>query len=60
MPLVILTRFTAADSGHVWMLIKGYVNHLCGETLTDLRMGVPAHVTNFARMSVMDTETTYM
>jgi hypothetical protein len=33
-------RFTTLDYGHVCMLIKGYINHLFGETPTDLRMGV--------------------
>jgi hypothetical protein len=36
------TRFTAADPGHVWMLIKGYINELFGETSIDLRMGLPS------------------
>jgi hypothetical protein len=27
------------------MKIKGYIDHLCGETPTDLRMGVPASTT---------------
>jgi hypothetical protein len=30
---------------------------MCGETPTDLRMGVPAHTTNFACLSVTLTET---
>jgi hypothetical protein len=41
----------------VWMSIKSYGTQLCGETLNDLRMGVPAPTTNFASMSVMLTET---
>jgi hypothetical protein len=33
-------HFTIANSRHVWILIKGYVNQLCGKTPTDLRIGV--------------------
>jgi hypothetical protein len=36
------SRFTSVDSGHVRMLIRGYINHLCGRTPTDLRTGIPA------------------
>jgi hypothetical protein len=50
--LSFFTRFTAADSIHVWILIKGYINQLCGETPTVLRMGFPAHATNFDGMTV--------
>jgi hypothetical protein len=39
------------------MLIKGYVNHMCGETPTDLRMGVPALATNVVGLTVTLTET---
>jgi hypothetical protein len=39
------------------MLIKGYINYLCGKAATDLRMGVPAPATNFAGLSVTLTET---
>jgi hypothetical protein len=39
------------------MLIKGYINHLCGETPTDLRMGVPAPTTNSVGLSVTLIET---
>jgi hypothetical protein len=39
------------------MLIKGYVNQLCGETRTDLRMGVPTHVTNLGGLSATLIET---
>jgi hypothetical protein len=42
------------DYGHVWMLIKGYIYQLCGETL---RMGVPASTRDFVGMSVTLTET---
>jgi hypothetical protein len=51
------SRFTIVDSSHVWMLIGGYINHLCGETPTDLRMGVSAPTTNFVGLSVTLTET---
>jgi glyceraldehyde-3-phosphate dehydrogenase/erythrose-4-phosphate dehydrogenase len=39
------------------MMIKGYINELCGEKLTDLRMRVPTHTTNVAGMSVTMIET---
>jgi hypothetical protein len=40
------------------MLIKGHINHLCGETPTSLRMDIPAPTTNFAGPTVMSlTET---
>jgi hypothetical protein len=50
-------RFTASDCGRMWMLIKGYINQLCGETPSCLRMGVPAPKANFVGMSVTETET---
>jgi hypothetical protein len=34
-------RFSSVDSGHVWLLIRGYINQLSGETPTDLRVGTP-------------------
>jgi ADP-ribose pyrophosphatase YjhB (NUDIX family) len=42
------SRFTYVDYGHVWVLIRGYINQLCDQTPTYLRMGVPALTTNFA------------
>jgi hypothetical protein len=39
------------------MLIRSYINQLCVETPTDLRMGVPASTTNFVGLSVTLTET---
>jgi hypothetical protein len=45
-------RFNAFDNGHVWLLIRGYINQLCGQTPTDLRMGAPMPTTNFARLHV--------
>jgi hypothetical protein len=50
-------RFTSIDSGHVWVLIRGYINHMCGQTPTDLRMGAPIPTTNFAGLLVTLTET---
>jgi hypothetical protein len=47
----------SVDSCPVWLLIRGYINHLCGHTPTDLRMGAPIPTTNFARLSVTLTET---
>jgi hypothetical protein len=38
------------DSGPMWLLIRGYISHLCGQTPTDLRMGVHAPTTNFASL----------
>jgi hypothetical protein len=49
--------FTAATCGHVWMLIKAYINKLCGELPNDLRMGVPAPTTNFVGLNVTLNET---
>jgi ADP-ribose pyrophosphatase YjhB (NUDIX family) len=43
--LLLWPRFTHGDSGFVRMLIKRYIYLLCGETPTDLRMGVPAPTT---------------
>jgi hypothetical protein len=39
-------RFTSVDCGLVWLLIRGYINQLCGHTPTDLRMGAPMPTTN--------------
>jgi hypothetical protein len=33
-----LPRFTFVDFGRVWILIRGYINPLCTQTPTDLRM----------------------
>jgi hypothetical protein len=51
------SRFSTIDFGRVWMLIRGHVNKLCGETPTDLRMGVAARTNNFAGLTVTLTET---
>jgi hypothetical protein len=45
---LIYSRFTSIDSGHVWILIEGYINKLCDQTSTDLRMGVPPPKSNIA------------
>jgi hypothetical protein len=39
------------------MLIKGHINNMCGETPTDLRMGIPAPTTNFDGLTVTLIET---
>jgi hypothetical protein len=57
MQLFFHPRFIVADCGHVLVLIKGYINQLCGETPIDLRMGAPAPTTTFVGMSVMLHET---
>jgi hypothetical protein len=50
-------QFSSIDSRHVWLLIRGYVNQLCGETPTDLRVGMPIPTTNMASLPVTLTET---
>jgi hypothetical protein len=45
------------DTGHVWMLIRGHINRLYGETPSDLRMGVPVPTTNFVGLSLTLIET---
>jgi hypothetical protein len=50
-------RFSSVDSGLVWVLIRSYVNQLCGQTPTDLCMGAPVPTTNFAGLPVTLTET---
>jgi hypothetical protein len=50
-------RFSSVDSGPVWLLTRGYINQLCGETPTDLRMGTPMPTTNLAGLLVTLTET---
>jgi hypothetical protein len=44
--------FKTFDYGQVWMSIQGCINQMYGKTPTDLRMGVPVHVTNFDGLSV--------
>jgi hypothetical protein len=50
-------RFSLIDSGHVRLLIRGYINQLCGETPTDLRVGMPIPTRNLAGLPVTLTET---
>jgi hypothetical protein len=50
-------RFKYVDFGHVWMLVRGYINKLCGQTPTDLRMGALVPTTNFVGLPVTLTET---
>jgi hypothetical protein len=47
----------SVDSGIVWMLIRGYINHMCGHALIDLQMGTPIPTTNFAGLRVTLTKT---
>jgi hypothetical protein len=51
------SRFTSIDSRPVWLLIRGHVNRLCGETPTDLRVGLPMPTRNLAGLPVTLTET---
>jgi hypothetical protein len=57
MQLLFWPRFTSVNSGHMWMLIKGYINQLRGKTPTSLRMGVSVPTTNFVGLSVTLTKT---
>jgi 8-oxo-dGTP pyrophosphatase MutT (NUDIX family) len=50
-------RFSSVDSGLVWLLIRGYINQLGGETPTDLRVGTPIPTTNYAGLFVTLTDT---
>jgi hypothetical protein len=50
-------RFSSVDYGHVWLLIRGHINRLCGETPTDLRVGMPTPTRNLAGLHVTLTET---
>jgi hypothetical protein len=38
-------------------IIRGFINLLCGDTPTDLRMGVPAPTTNFVCLTAPINET---
>jgi 8-oxo-dGTP pyrophosphatase MutT (NUDIX family) len=51
------SRFTSVDSSPVWLLIRGHINQLCGETPTDLRVGMPMPTRNLAGLLVTLTET---
>jgi hypothetical protein len=50
-------RFTSVDSDQVWLLIRGYINQLCGQTPTDLRMGASMPTTNFVGLHATLTQT---
>jgi hypothetical protein len=50
-------RFSSVDSGPFWLLIRGYINQLCGETPTHLRVGMPIPTTNLACLHVTLTKT---
>jgi 8-oxo-dGTP pyrophosphatase MutT (NUDIX family) len=49
-------RFSTVDSGLVWLLIRGYIDQLCGETPTDLRVGTPMPTRNLVGLHVTLTE----
>jgi hypothetical protein len=51
------SRFSSVDYGPFWLLIRGYINQLCGETPTDLRVGTPMPTRNLAGLPVTHTET---
>jgi ADP-ribose pyrophosphatase YjhB (NUDIX family) len=51
------SRFTSVYSGPVWILIRGHINNMCGETPTDLRAGMPMPTRNLAGLPVTLTET---
>jgi ADP-ribose pyrophosphatase YjhB (NUDIX family) len=51
------SRFTSVDYGLVWLLIRGHINQMCGETPTDLRVGMPMPTRNLAGLHVTLTET---
>jgi 8-oxo-dGTP pyrophosphatase MutT (NUDIX family) len=50
-------RFSTVDFDHVWLLIRGYLNQLCDETATDLRVGAPMPTRNLDGLHVTLTET---
>jgi ADP-ribose pyrophosphatase YjhB (NUDIX family) len=41
-------RFSSVDSGYIWLLIRGYINQLSGQTPTDFCVGTPMPTTNLA------------
>jgi ADP-ribose pyrophosphatase YjhB (NUDIX family) len=55
--LFMYPQFSTVDSGHVWLLIRGYINQLCGETPTDLRVGTHVLTRNLVGLPVTLTET---
>jgi hypothetical protein len=50
-------RFSSVDYSHVWLLVRGHINRLCGKTPTDLRVGMPMPTRNLAGLHVTLTET---
>jgi ADP-ribose pyrophosphatase YjhB (NUDIX family) len=50
-------RFSSVDTGHVWLLIRGHMNHMFGEGPTGLRVGTPMPTQNLAGLPVTLTET---
>jgi ADP-ribose pyrophosphatase YjhB (NUDIX family) len=50
-------RFSSVDYGPLWLLIRGYINQLCGATPTDLRVGTLMPTTNLVALPVTFTET---
>jgi hypothetical protein len=50
-------RFSSVDYGSVWLLNRGNINQLSGETPTDLRVGTPMPTRNLAGLPVTLTET---
>jgi hypothetical protein len=50
-------RFSLVDFGPIWLLIRGYINQLCGETPTDLRVGTPMPTTKLDGLHVTLPET---
>jgi ADP-ribose pyrophosphatase YjhB (NUDIX family) len=50
-------RFSSVDSCHVWLLIRGYINQLCGETPADLRVGTPMPMRSLVGLPMTLTET---
>jgi ADP-ribose pyrophosphatase YjhB (NUDIX family) len=50
-------RFSSVDFGLVRLLIRGYINQMCGKTPTDLRVGMPMPTRNLAGLPVTLTGT---
>jgi hypothetical protein len=47
--------FTYVNYGLVCMLIRGYINQVCGQTPIDMRMGTPVPTTNFDDFTLTET-----
>jgi hypothetical protein len=50
-------RVSSVDSGHVLLLIRGHINRMCGETPTDLGVGMPMPTRKLVGLHVTLTET---